>query len=568
MSQFLAPQIVFLKQGTDTSQGKGQLISNMNACMAVVDIVRTTLGPMGMDKLIYSDGGNQDKVTISNDGATIVKLLDIVHPAAKALADISLSQDAEVGDGTTSVMVIAGEFLKNCKDFVEDGMHPRVIIKAYRGALKETIKVLKEIAIDISGSDAESQRTLLKRCAETALNSKLVSHYKEFFGNMVTDAVLALDEDLDLGLIGIKKVQGGGIMDSLLVKGVAFKKTFSYAGFEQQPKKFLNPKIILLNIELELKSEKENAEVRVTSTEEYQAIVEAEWNIIYDKLEKIVSTGAKVVLSRLAIGDLATQYFADRDIFCAGRVLEEDIERVQRAVGGRVQTTVNNIGDEVVGTCEVFEEKGIGGERYNVFMGCPKASTATMILRGGSEQFMAETERSLHDAIMIVRRALKYSTAVAGAGAIEMELSKHLREHAMGIHGREQAIYMSYAKALEVIPRTLCDNAGHDSIDVLNKLRAKHAQGGTWYGVDIRTGGICDAWESFVWEPALVKINAISAATEAACLILSIDETVKNPQSEQEQMQQSGQLPGGPGMPGMPHMPGMGRGRGRGMRRR
>mmetsp|Transcript_27018 Transcript_27018/g.105085 ORF Transcript_27018/g.105085 Transcript_27018/m.105085 type:complete len:565 (-) Transcript_27018:2238-3932(-) len=564
MSQFLAPKIVFLKQGTDTSQGKGQLISNMNACMAVVDIVRTTLGPLGMDKLIYSDKGSSHsaEVTISNDGATIVKLLDIVHPAAKTLADISLSQDAEVGDGTTSVMVLAGEFMKNCKEFVEDGMHPRVIIKGFRAAQKYAIDKLNELAIDIHGKDEAERKELLVRCAGTALNSKLVSHYKDFFAPMVTDAVLSLDDDLDLSMIGIKKVQGGSILDSLLVNGVAFKKTFAYAGFEQQPKKFENAKIILLNIELELKSEKENAEIRVTNTQDYQAIIDAEWNIIYEKLEKIYATGAKVVLSRLAIGDLATQFFADRDVFCAGRVPEEDLERVQRAVGGRVQTTVNGVTSDVLGTCELFEEKAIGGERYNVFTGCVQSSTATIIVRGGSEQFMAETERSLHDAIMIVRRAIKHSEAVGGAGSIEMELSKHLRDHAVSIQGREQTILLAYAKALEVIPRTLCDNAGFDSIDVMNKLRAKHAQGGTWYGVDIKTGGICDAWEEFIWEPSLVKTNAIVAATEAACLILSIDETVKNPASEQDQMDQAGMLPGGRGA-GMPPM-----GRGRGMRRR
>lgn len=207
-------------------------------------------------------------------------------------------------------------------------------------------------------------------------------------------------------------------------------------------------------------------------------------------------TNIKVVLSKLAIGDLATQYFADRDIFCAGRVPTEDLERVQRAVGGKVLTTVNDLGEGVLGSCELFEEKAIGGERYNVFTGCPRASTATIIVRGGSEQFMAETERSLHDAIMIVRRAIKHQTAVGGAGAIEMELSKFLREHAMTIQGREQAILLAYAKSLEVIPRTLCDNAGYDSIDVLNKLRAKHAQGGTWY-VQEHPAVVCTHWAPF-----------------------------------------------------------------------
>ncbi|CDF37510.1 unnamed protein product [Chondrus crispus] len=473
MSQFLAPQIVFLKDGTDTSQGLGQLVSNMNACQVIVEILRTTLGPRGLDKLIDEGSG---KVTISNDGATIMKLLNIVHPAARTLVDIAKSQDAEVGDGTTSVALLAGEMLKNCKDYVQDGLHPRTIIRAYRKASDLAIEHLREIAVDIHGKDAKDTRRLLQRCASTSLNSKLIAHHKEFFSSIVTDAVLSLDEDLDLSMIGIKKVRGGSTTDSQLVKGVAFKKTFSYAGFEQQPKEFTNPKVIMLNIELELKSEKENAEVR-------------------------------------------------------------DMNRVSRAVGGVVQTTMNSVAesdyDTILGTCDRFEEVQIGNERYNMFTGCAKAKTATIIVRGGSEQFMAETERSLHDSIMIARRTIKHATAVAGGGAVEMELSRHLREFAMKVHGKEQLILLAFAKSLEVIPRTLCDNAGFDSTDVLNKLRAKHATAdGKWYGVDIEEAGICNTWESFVWEPAVVKINAIGAASEAACMILSVDETVENPKSE------------------------------------
>lgn len=534
--------------------------------MAVVDILRTTLGPRGLDKLINE---GRDKVTISNDGATILKLLDVVHPAARTLVDIAKSQDAEVGDGTTSVTLLAGEMLKNCKDYVQDGLNPRTIIRAYRKAAVLAVQRVRELAEDIHGKDPAERRKLLQRCAATSLNSKLIAHHKELFSDMVTDAVLSLDEDLDLSMIGIKKVQGGSATDSMLVKGVAFKKTFSYAGFEQQPKKFENPKVIMLNIELELKAEKENAEVRVDSTNEYQAIVDAEWNIIYEKLDKIVATGAKVVLSRLAIGDLATQYFADRDIFCAGRVPEDDMNRVSRAVGGVVQTTMNGIVESdfvnILGTCDLFEEVQIGNERYNMFTGCPKAKTATIVVRGGSEQFMAETERSLHDSIMIARRTIKHATAVAGGGAIEMELSRYLRDYSLKVHGKEQLLLLSFAKALEVIPRTLCDNAGFDSTDVLNKLRAKHATGdGKWFGVNIEEAGICNTWESFVWEPALVKINAIGAAAEAACMILSVDETVTNPKSQQPEPAPMG---GGRGMGAMGGMGGMMGGAGRGVRK-
>uniref|UniRef100_A0A8C5XXL5 T-complex protein 1 subunit eta n=1 Tax=Microcebus murinus TaxID=30608 RepID=A0A8C5XXL5_MICMU len=474
--------VILLKEGTDSSQGIPQLVSNISACQVIAEAVRTTLGPRGMDKLIVDGRG---KATISNDGATILKLLDVVHPAAKTLVDIAKSQDAELA-----------------------------------------VNKIKEIAVTVKKADKVEQRKLLEKCAMTALSSKLISQQKAFFAKMVVDAVMMLDDLLQLKMIGIKKVQGGALEDSQLVAGVAFKKTFSYAGFEMQPKKYDNPMIALLNVELELKAEKDNAEIRVHTVEDYQAIVDAEWNILYDKLERIHHSGAKVVLSKLPIGDVATQYFADRDMFCAGRVPEEDLKRTMMACGGSIQTSVNALSKDVLGRCQVFEETQIGGERYNFFTGCPKAKTCTFILRGGAEQFMEETERSLHDAIMIVRRAIKNDSVVAGGG-----LSKYLRDYSRTIPGKQQLLIGAYAKALEIIPRQLCDNAGFDATNILNKLRARHAQGGTWYGVDINNEDITDNFQAFVWEPTMVQINALTAASEAACLIVSVDETIKNPRS-------------------------------------
>ncbi|KAK3595863.1 hypothetical protein CHS0354_014687 [Potamilus streckersoni] len=526
----MQPSIILLKEGTDSSQGIPQIISNISACQAIADAVRTTLGPRGMDKLIVDDKG---KATISNDGATILKTLDIVHPAAKTLVDIAKSQDAEVGDGTTSVVLLAGEFLKQAKPFIEEAVHPQIIIKAYRKATAMALEKINEIAVRIKRSNPNEQRSLLEKCAATSLSSKLVAHQKDFFARMVVDAVVLLDELLPLNMIGVKKVTGGALEDSQLVAGVAFKKTFSYAGFEMQPKKYQKPKIALLNNELELKAEKENAEIRIDNVQEYQSIVDAEWKILYDKLEKIYLSGAKVVLSKLPIGDVATQYFADRDMFCAGRVQDEDLKRTMKACGGSIQTSVQNLSADVLGTCECFEEVQIGGDRYNIFTGCPQAKTCTIVLRGGAEQFIEETERSLHDAIMIVRRAMKNDSVVAGGGAIEMELSKYLREHSRNIAGKEQLLIAAYAKALEVIPRQLCDNAGFDATNILNKLRQSHAKGERWYGVDILAEDIADNFDACVWEPAVIKINALTAASEASCLILSVDETIRNPKADQ-----------------------------------
>ena len=371
---------------------------------------------------------------------------------------------------------------------------------------------------------------------------------------MVVDAVTYLDTDLcDIKLVGIKKVTGGSVTDSQLIQGVAFRKTFSYAGFEQQPKHLANPKILLLNVELELKSEKENAEVRITDPDQYQSIVDAEWQIIYEKLDKCVDSGAKVVLSRLPIGDLATQYFADKGIFSAGRVPTDDLDRVSKATGAAVQTSVFGITDKILGQCETFKEDRMGDERFNFFTGCPKAKSATIILRGGGEQFLEETERSIHDALMIVKRSLVNRQVVAGGGAIELELSQVLRTHSRTILGKQQLIMNSFARALEVIPRQLAENAGIDSIDVLNRLRKEHASGpsGIWMGVDVLNEGICDTFLAGVWEPSENKLNSLAAATEAACCILSIDETVRNPQSEAAGAPSQGVgLGSGPGGPG------------------
>jgi len=348
------------------------------------------------------------------------------------------------------------------------------------------------------------------------------------------------------------------------VEGVAFKKTFSYAGFQQQPKRIENPKICLLNVELELKAEKDNAEIKIEKPEEYQSIVDAEWKIIFDKLDNIVNTKSRVVLSRLPIGDLATQYFADRDIFCAGRVPEEDLRRVAKATGGAIQSSVNDLIPSILGTCALFEEKQVGGERFNFFTGCPQTKSVTIILRGAGDQFIDEAERSLHDAIMIVKRVIKNNKVVGGGGAIEMKLSKYLRDYSRNIQGKEQLLINAYAKALEVIPRQLAENAGFDSTNILNQLRQSHATSNNdkWMGVDINNESICDTFESFVWEPALIKTNAINAATQAANVILSVDETVRNPKSAENKNEGGGMGRGG-----------MGRGRGRGgmrggMRRR
>ncbi|KAI3383689.1 hypothetical protein SNEBB_006540 [Seison nebaliae] len=537
--------IVLMKDGASSSQGKPQIIGNINACQVVSDAIRTTLGPRGMDKLIVDERGN---TTISNDGATIMKALEVVHPAAKMLVEIAKSQDSEIGDGTTSVVLLAAEIMINCKKLIEDGLHSSVLISGLRRGMTIALNSVSSLAIKLENlSDSKTNRPVLEKCAGTSLNSKLIAQEKQFFAKMVVDAVTVLDDDVPINMVGIKRVPGGCLTDTTLVKGVAFKKTFSYAGFEMQPKLDAdNPLIALLNIELELKAERDNAEIRLDNVNEYQKVVDTEWKILYDKLRILHESNVKIVLSKLPIGDVATQFFADHDMFCAGRVPEEDMKRTKKCCGGSVVSTVKNLNKTVLGTCERFEEIQIGSERFNMFTGCPKAKSSTIIIRGGADQFTAECERSLHDAIMIVRRTMKNDAIVPGGGAVEMEISKALRNEAKTTKGKEQVVLMALGKAFEVIPRQLCENAGFDSTDILSHLRLAHFENKKNYGVDINHEDIADNYEKMVWEPAVVKNNSIQSAIEASCLLLGVDETLQMPRSENNLGNQPARIPNEP----------------------
>jgi len=548
----IRPPIILLREGVDQSQGLGQLISNINACHAIGEILASTLGPRGMDKLIHN--GNK-RAIVTNDGATVMRELDIVHPAAQLLVDVAKSQDDEIGDGTTSVIVLSCALLDAAKQYLEDGVHPQFICRCYRTALSLALNKINEIAVSIDGTE----RSILEKCAATTLRSKLVSDSRDFFAKMVVDAVLNLDDEMRLKDLGVKLVKGGALQDSFFVPGVAFKRTFSYAGFEQQPKHFNKPKILLLNVELELKAEGTGAEVRVEDAKEFQEVVDAEWAIIKRKLNDCLNCGANIVLSKKPIGDVATQFFADHDIFSAGRVPDEDMARLSKCTGANILSTTTGIEEKNLGTCEVFEERQVGSKRFNIFTG-GNGRAATIVLRGGAKQFLEEAGRSIHDAIMIVRRAKKAQKIVGGGGAVEMALVKFLNERALKMDGKAQLIVEAFASALEAIPRALSNNAGFDSFETLNKLRASHEKPeGQWYGVDIETGGVQDSVKNFIWEPLIVKINALKAATEAACTNLAVDETVAIPQHEntfdpglpgQSAMRGRGGMPAG-GMPGM-----------------
>jgi len=504
--------VLILKEETDTRFGKNQVIRNIEMCEKIADILRTTLGPNGLDKMFF----NGTDMLITNDGATIMKSLEIVDPAAKVLLNISESQDKDIGDGTTSVVLLSSAILEKLKPLVKENVPIPLICTC----LEKTLGFIREKSAE---QTVPFHHDSLHMLAETSLNSKILSGHKKHFGQMVVKTMGAKDSE-----ISVKKVSGGGIGDSFVLDGVAFEKCFTYAGYEQQPKKIENPRIAVLKIELEWKSEVENSEMRISGAEEYAKVVSAEWKLITEKLDRIIESGASVVLSTLGIGDYATQYFAKHKVFSAGRVPEEEALRIVKAFGGRIVSTVSLLSDATLGRCRTFEEKELGRTRFNFFSNAADRkrglSVCTIVLRGPGSEILAEVERSLHDSMQVTRRTANKREIVTGGGAFEMEISRELRDYASQVESAEKFVLKALSEAFEAIPFQLARNFGHDAIHTVQMLRKAHHEGLKNYGVS--EGGVDDLFASFVIEPLEVKTHMVQAAISAAVAILSIDATI------------------------------------------
>lgn len=504
--------VLILREETDTRFGKNQIIRNIEMCEKISDIIKTTLGPNGLDKMFF----NGTDMLITNDGATIMKSLEIVDPAAQVLLNISEAQDRDIGDGTTSVVILSSAILRRIKPLVKEDMPVSFITSQ----LNRLIGVISEISKDkLVPFDNES----LQMLAETSLNSKILNNHKRHFSEIVLKTLKAQDSE-----ISIKKVTGGSIESSFIVNGVAFEKCFTYAGYEQQPKKISTPKIATVKIELEWKSEVENSEMRISGAEEYSKVVSTEWKLITDRLDRIIQSGANVVLSTLSIGDYATQYFAKYGVFSAGRVPEDEINRITRACGGRTVSTVSLINERSLSRCALFEEREIGRVRYNFFyVSLDKgevSSVATIILRGPGAEILAEVERSLHDSMAVTRRTAATEEIVVGAGAYEMEISRELRKLTGSCSSAERFVIKAVSEAFESIPFQLAKNFGHDPMSTVQMLRKAHSEGLVNYGVSEE--GVEDSLSSYVIEPLEVKSHMAKAAIGAAIAILSIDSTI------------------------------------------
>jgi len=547
MSQQLGGQpILILKEGSSRTRGRDAQGMNITAAKAVASAVRTTLGPKGMDKMLVDTIGD---VVITNDGVTILKEMDIEHPAAKMMVEVAKTQDDEVGDGTTTAVVIAGELLKKAEDLLEQDVHPTIIAAGYRQAAEKAQEFLRDIAIDVKATD----KAMLKKIAETAMTGKGAEATKDELCELVVKAVtMVADEDgtVDIDNIKVEKKSGGSIDDSEIIEGVLVDKERVHPSM---PKKVTNAKILLLNAAVEFKKTEVDAEINITSPDQLQAFLDEEERMVRNIVDKIVASGANVLFCQKGIDDIAQHYLAKAGIFATRRVKKSDMEKLARATGASLVSSIDAINKDELGHAGIVEERKVSGEEMTFVEKCKNPKAVSIIVRGGTEHVVDELERAIHDALRVVGVVFEDHKVVAGGGAPETELSLRLREYGTTVGGRAQLAIEAFAAALEIIPRTLAENAGLDPIDMLVEIRAAHEKGKKTFGLDVFAGEAADMLKAGVVEPLRVKTQAISSAAEAAVMILRIDDVIA---SSKAPAAPEGMPPGGGGMGGMGGMPG------------
>ncbi|MBU0614632.1 MAG: TCP-1/cpn60 chaperonin family protein [Nanoarchaeota archaeon] len=544
MSDRIQP-IFIMPEGTERTSGKNAQRTNIMAARAVAETVRTTLGPKGMDKMIVDSLGD---VTVTNDGVTILQEMQIEHPSAKMIVEVAKTQEDEVGDGTTTAVVLAGELLKNAEELLEQNVHPTVVAKGYRLAEAKAQEVLKRIAENISENDDE----LLQKISMTAMTGKGAESSKEKLSKIAVKAVkMVTDRDgrkisIDKENIKLEKKVGGAVEDSELVEGLVIDKEKVHSGM---PGTITDAKIALIDCAVEIKSTEMDAKIQITDPMQMQAFIDQEEHMLRIKVDKITKSGANVVFCQKGIDDLAQHFLAKKGIYAARRVKKSDMDALARATGGKVVSNLEDLSPADLGKAGVVEEVKIGDESVTYVKQCVNPKSVTILIKGGTEHVVDEVKRAMEDAIGDISAALKVGKVVAGAGAPEMELARELRKYAESLSGREQLAVQAFAKSVEVIPRTLAENAGLDPIDILTELKSAHDKNQKWAGVNVFTGKVVDSWAEGVVEPLKIKTQAISSAAEVAVMILRIDDVIAGSKNNAPQMP-----PGGMG--GMP--PGMG----------
>jgi len=530
--------IFILPEGTIRSKGRDAQRNNILAAKLIAETVRTTLGPKGMDKMIVDSLGD---VTVTNDGVTILEEMQIEHPVAKMVVEIAKTQEDEVGDGTTTAVIIAGELLKNAENLLDKEIHPTVITKGYRLAAEKSIEILNSIAGVISKEDKD----MLEKIAMTAMTGKGAESNKEVLSKLIVRAVtqVAQSKDIDMDDIKIEKKVGDGIENSELIQGILLDKERVHSAM---PKKVENARIVLLDVALEIKNPETDTKIQINTPQQMQDFIEQEEKTLKKMADKIIESGANVVVCQKGIDDLVQHFLAKRGIYAVRRVSKSDLERLAKATGGRIISKISELSEEDVGVAGIVEEKKVGDEEMTYIRECPHAKSVTLLIRGGSEHVTAEIERAVKDAVGDIIAALKDGKVVAGAGAPEIEVSRGLTEYANTLSGREQLAVLAFADAIEVVPRTLAENAGLDPIDILTEIKAEHDKENKWYGVDVFNGRVTDMWENNVIEPLKIKTQAIKSASEDVELILRIDDIIAGSKTKDK----SPSLPSGDhGMP-------------------
>ncbi|WP_400151755.1 thermosome subunit alpha [Candidatus Methanarcanum hacksteinii] len=535
--------IIVLKEGTERSKDKEAQFNNIAAAKAVADSVRSTLGPKGMDKMLVDSIGD---VTVTNDGVTILKEIDVQHPAAKMVVEVAKTQDAECGDGTTTAVVLAGELLKQSESLIDANIHPTVITNGFKLAAEKAVEILNSIAVP---SDDDK---LLRKVAETAMTGKSVGGESEHLANIIVKAARDVQEgkSVDTSNIKIEKKAGGVINDTYLVKGLVIDKQRVHP---RMPKVVPKAKIALFTTALENKKPEVSAEISISDPLAMQSFLNEEDATLKAMVDKIASVGANVVFCQKGVDDLVQHYLAKAGILCFRRLKESDMIAISKATGGSLVGEVMEIQAKDLGTADEVAEKEVGAESMCFITGCKNPKAVSIVIRGGTEHVLAEVERAMTDAIRVVGVAIEDGKVVAGAGAPEIETELRLAEYASTVGGREQLAIEAFSKALEIIPWTIAENAGIDSIDAIIKLKTAHdkkKKDAAYYGLDLDTGEAVDMLERFVIEPLRVKVQAINSAAEVANMVLRIDDVIASRRAPPMNPMADPSM-GGPGMSGI-----------------
>ena len=543
--------VLVLKESALQQKGRDAQKNNIAAAKLVAELVKTSLGPRGLDKMLVDSLGD---VTITNDGATILKEIDVQHPAAKMLVEISKSTDNEVGDGTTSVVVLAGALLEQAESLLEQEVHPTIIVDGYRKAAKKAKQFIKSIAQQVTPND----RPILLKIAKTALQTKMVRKESDQLSDLVVKSVLAVAEKegdnftIDIDDIKVEKKAGGSMADSSIIQGIVLDKEVVHSGM---PKKVSNAKIALINTALEISKTETDAKINISNPQQMKSFLDEENKMLKNMVDKIIGSGATVAFCQKGVDDMAQHYLAKAGLLVVRRVKESDLTKLAKATGGRIITNLDDLFEKDLGASEIVEERKIEEDRWVFVEGCKHPKSVTLLLRAGSQRVVDEVERSVHDAIMVVKDILELPLIVAGGGAPETFAATKIRNWAKSLEGREQLAAEKFAEALEAIPLSLSENAGMDPIDTLTTLRSRQLKGHKSTGIDVMKGKVSDMKSSDIIEPLLVKNQIISSAAEAACMILRIDDVIATAKSAGPPPGAEGGMP--PGMGGMGGMGGM-----------